>query len=220
MTQDQLNKINMFQATNLVLNEPRFHLIWSEIPAFVKAQVALSGSINLLGILAGSQGKSIEGFSPDHERLRLSLVSRMYAVAEAANLTSILGVKIGELIKMRDFLLNQAAQMVHEEASTLFATDAARLSKSGLSLDDLSNLRSAITAYVAVIGPPSRQIADAVRFEIQHADSILVTHLDRLILQFVVTHSDFISAYADARRIGGRDAADLELASDDSSRLL
>jgi hypothetical protein len=217
MTKDQINKSNMFQATNLVLNAPGNPLIWSGLAAFVRGQASLAGSLNLLGALAQSQGTPITGITLDKERLQSSLINRTVIVAGAAGsfafetgnqtLAAKFDVKEGALKNLRDSLLDDAAQVIHDEAALLVAADPVKMAEYNLTPTVLGDLQSAITAYSSNLGTPRAAIAgrsgvtEAIKAEIARADANLENILDRLIGQFTAAHPEFTTAYATARKI-------------------
>jgi len=217
MTKDQINKANAHQATNLVLTDATFRLIWAGLPAFARGQASLEGSINLLAALAQSQGTAIKGITLDKERLKNSLVARTLIVAGAAGsyafetgnqtLAAKFDVKEGGLKNTRDSLLDDAAQVIHDSAAGLVAANPTRLAEANLTSLMLADLQSAITAYSATVGTPRAAVAgrsgvtEAIAAELKRADANLENILDRLILQFQADHPTFTTAYATARKI-------------------
>jgi len=217
MTKDQINKTNMFQTTALVLVNPANKAIWSTLPAFVRAQTAHASSLNVLAALAGSQGTPVTGITLDKDRLKSSVISRILVVAGAAGsyafevknhtLAAKFEVKEGALKNLRDSVLDDFAQVIHDEAAALVTANAAQLAEFNLTPAILSDLQSAITAYSATVGTPRAAIADrsgiteAIAAEIDHADGNLKNILDRLILQFQADHPAFTTAYATARKL-------------------
>ncbi len=217
MTKDQINKINMFQATHLILTAHENAAITSGLPAFVRAQTAHAGSINVLAALAQSQGSPITGITLDKDRLKTSLVSRTLIVAGAAGsfafevgnrtLAAKFEAKEGALKNLRDSLLDDAAQVIHDEAAALVTADPVKMAEFNLTPTVLADLQSATTAYSSTVGTPRAAVAgrsgitEAIAAEITRADANLQNILDRLILQFQADHPAFITAYATARKI-------------------
>ena len=217
MNKDQVNKTNMYQATNLVLTAPANAPIWSGLPAFVRGQGSLAGSLNILAALAQGQSSALTGIAADKDRLQLSVINRVLIVAgaagsyayEAGNQT--LGAKFdlgeGTLKNTRDSQLDDLAQGVHDDAAALVTAQPAKLAEYGLIPAWLTDLQSAITAYSALVGTPRAAIAGrgaitkAIEAEITRADSNLANLLDRLIPQFAAEHLAFVTAYESARKI-------------------
>ena len=226
MTTGQINKTNMYQTTDLVLSDPVFQLIWGALPAFVRGQANLEGSINVLAALAQSQGTVLKGITLDKNRLKLTLVSRTLIVAGAAGafafesgnqtLAAKFNVNEGGLKNTRESLLDDAAQVIHDEALKLVTANPTKMTDYNLTPVMLTDLQSANTAYSATLGTPRAAIAGrsgataAIAAEIEAADANLGNILDRLILQFAEDHPNFTTAYATARKIvnaGGGHAA-------------
>jgi hypothetical protein len=215
MTRDQINKTNMYQATNLVLTASQS--VWSGLAAFVRGQASLAGSINILNALAQSQGAALTGIALDKERLKLSLINRVLIVAGAAGsfafesgnntLAAKFDAKEGALKNMRDSLLDDAAQALHDEAAALVTANAAKMAEYNLTPAMLTDLQSAITAYSGTLGAPRAAVASrsavtaAIAAEIERADANLANILDRLIVQFEADNQAFSTAYATARKI-------------------
>lgn len=217
MTTGQINKTNMYQTTDLVLSDPVFQPIWSALPAFVRGQANLEGSINVLAALAQSQGTVLKGITLDKNRLKLTLVSRTLIVAGAAGafafesgnqtLAAKFNVNEGGLKNTRESLLDDAAQVIHDEALKLVTANPTKMTDYNLTPVMLTDLQSANTAYSATLGTPRAAIAGrsgataAIAAEIEAADANLENILDRLILQFAENYPNFTTAYATARKI-------------------
>lgn len=217
MNKEQINHVNMFQTTLLILLAPDNTSIYAGLPAFVRGQASLGGSVNLLSALAQAQGSPLTGISLDKERLKLSLISRLLIVGGAAGayafeksnhtLAAKFDIKEGALKNLRDALLDEAAQGVHDAAAALVAADPATAEEYNLTPAVLSDLQSAITGYASTLGTPRAAVANrvaitaAIAAEIARADANLKHVLDRLILQFHADHPAFTAAYDAARKI-------------------
>ncbi|MEO5913568.1 MAG: hypothetical protein ABIS50_05010 [Luteolibacter sp.] len=217
MNHHQIDKTVMYQATNLVLNQPANKAIWSTLAAFTRGQIALEGSINVLSALAQAQGNPLTGITLDKARLLRSLISRTLIVAGAAGayafeiknntLAAKFDVTATSLGAIREPLLDDAAQLIHDEAAALVTADAAKMAEFNLTPALLTDLQSAITACGAVLGTPRAAISGrtgittAIAAEIDRADENLKQILDRLILQFETEQPLFFTAYKSARKI-------------------
>jgi hypothetical protein len=217
MTKDQINQVNMFQTTNLILLSPAYNSIYAALPAFVRGQAALDGSVNLLSALAQAQGSPITGITLDKDRLKLSLIARLVMVAGAAGvypyelknqtLAAKFDVNKGTLQNLRDAMLDKTAQGIHDEAAALVAADPVKTAESGLTEAALTDLQSAITAYSFILGTTRAAIVNrvpvtaAIAAEIRRALDNLKNVLDRLIVQFEADYPAFTAAYASARKI-------------------
>ena len=217
MNNGQINKTNAYQAINLVLSDPTFQLIWSGMPAFTRGQASLDGSINLLAALAQSQGSPLTGITLDKDRLKFLLVTRILIVAGAAGsfafesgnqtLAAKFETKEGALKNMRDSLLDDAAQAIHDEAQKLVTANPTKMAEYNLAPVMLTDLQSAVTGYSATLGTQRAAISGrtgitaAIAAEIDRADANLENILDRLILQFAAEHPAFTTAYASARKV-------------------
>lgn len=217
MNNDQINKTNSYQATNLVLTAPANQPIWSVLPAFVRGQASLAGSINILAALAESQGTALTGITLDKDRLQASVINRTIIVAGAAGvyafetqnetLAAKFDVTASGLQNTRDSLLDDTAQGVYDAAAPLVTANAAKLAEYGLTPAMLADLQSAITAYSATVGTPRAAVASrsavttAIEDEIKRADANLSNILDRLVPQFAADHKAFVDAYHAARKI-------------------
>ncbi len=217
MQKPEINITNMLQTVNLVLTAQQNQPIWSGLPAFVRGQGRLAGSINILAALAQSQGTNLKGITVDKDRLQLSVITRLENVAGMAgpyafeNGNQTLGakfnVKAGKLLNTRDGLLADLAQGIHDEADTLVTAQPAKLAEYGLTPLILTDLQSAITAYRSVLGTPRAAISNrsadtqAIAAEIKRASLNLDQVLDRLMLQFRTENLAFFNAYEAARKI-------------------
>jgi hypothetical protein len=217
MTKDQINQANMFQTTNLILLTPAHIAIYSALPAFVRGQLSLNGSVNLLSALAKAQGSPLTGITLDKDHLKNSLISRLVIVSGAARvyahelnnqtLVAKFNAKEGILENLRDALLDEAAQGIHDQATALVAADSGKAAEYALTSVVLDDLQSAITAYASTLGTPRAAVAsrvaitEAIAAEITRALGNLKNVLDRLIPQFDAAEPVFTAAYATARKI-------------------
>lgn len=217
MQKPEINIANMLQTTNLVLTQPNNAPIWSGLPAFVRGQTALVGSINILAALAQSQGTVLKGITVDKDRLQLSVITRLENVAgmagpyafetQNATLAAKFKISFGKMSNTRDAVLADLAQGIHDEANTLVTAQSVKLAEYGLTPLILTDLQSAITAYRSTLGTPraaaSNRSADtkAIAAEIRRASLNLDQILDRLMLQFRADHLAFFNAYEAARKI-------------------
>jgi hypothetical protein len=217
MTKKQVNRINMLQTTWLILTTPANAAITAGLPAFVRGLSSLEGSLNVLSALTQAQGSPITGITLDKSRLKQSLVTRLLIVAGAAgvyahelnNHTQAALFKVSEsgLKRLRDSLLDDTAQNIHDHAAELIAADPAKAAEYNLTAENMTALQSAITAYGSTLGTPRAAIANRVAIteglsaEISRALHNLKNVIDRLIVQFEPTHPAFTAAYAAARKI-------------------
>ena len=217
MTKDQINQANMFQTTNLILLSPAHTAIYTALPAFLRGQVSLDGSVNLLSALAQAQGSPLTGITLDKDRLKKSLISRLVIVSGAAGvyayelnnqtLVAKFNAKEGALQNLRDALLDDTAQDIHDQAAALVTADAVKAAEYALTPAALTDLQSAITAYASTLGTPRAAVAsrvaitEAIAAEITRALGNLKNVLDRLIPQFDAAEPAFTAAYAAARKI-------------------
>ncbi len=111
------------------------------------------------------------------------------------------------LKNLRDSLLDDAAQVIHDEAAILVVADPVKMTEFNLTPAVLADLQSAIIAYSSTVGTPRAAVAgrsgitEAIAAEITRATANLENLLDRLILQFQADHPTFTTAYATARKI-------------------
>jgi len=217
MTKDQINQVNMFQTTDLILGTPANTAIYSGLPAFVRGCASLTGSVNLLSALAQAQGSPLTGITLDKDSLKLSLIARLMSVGGAAGvyayekgnqtLAAKFEVVESTLKGLRDALLDETAQGIHDQAAALVTSDPVKTADVGLTPAVLTDLQSAITAYGSTLGTPRAAIAnrvavtEAIAAEIERALANLKNVLDRLIVQFTADHPAFTTAYATARKI-------------------
>ncbi|MES2440124.1 MAG: hypothetical protein V4584_13730 [Verrucomicrobiota bacterium] len=217
MNHHQIDKTVMYQATHLVLNQPANKALWSALPAFARGQASLEGSINILSALARTQGSPLTGITLDKDRLLRSLISRTLVVAGAAGayafetknntLAAKFDVTATSLGAIREPLLDDAAQLIHDEAAALVTAQPVKMAEFNLTPALLTDLQSAITACSAVLGTPRAAISgrtaitSAIAAEIDRADENLKQILDRLILQFETDQPLFFTAYQSARKV-------------------
>jgi hypothetical protein len=217
MKKPQINQIDMLQATLLILNSPDHAAVIAGVPAMQRAKSALEASLNLLGALSRAQGDPLTGITMDKKRLKRSLVNRVLAVGcaagaltyEAGSHTQAAMFRISEssLMELRDSVIDDTAQNLHDHAATLVANDPAKAAEYNLSATTLADLQSAITAYSATLGTPRAAIAtrvavtQAIAAELTRSMDNLKNVLDRLVVQFETTHPAFTAAYSAARKI-------------------
>ena len=172
MTKDQINQVNMFQTTDLILGTPANTAIYSGLPAFVRGCASLTGSVNLLSALAQAQGSPLTGITLDKDSLKLSLIARLMSVGGAAGvyayekgnqtLAAKFEVVESTLKGLRDALLDETAQGIHDQAAALVTSDPVKTADVGLTPAVLTDLQSAITAYGSTLGTPRAAIANRV----------------------------------------------------------
>ncbi len=217
MNKKQVNQINMLQATCLILTTPHNAAITAGVPAFTRGLAALQGSLNVLSALGQAQGSPLTGIAMDKERLQRSLVNRTLIVAgaagacafEATNHTQAQQFKVSEtgLLRLRNTILDDTAQNIHDHAAAMLAADPAKAAEYNLTALSLADLQSAITAYGSTLGTPRAAIAtrvattEAIIAEVTRARLNLKNVLDRLIVPFETTHPAFTAAYHAARKI-------------------
>jgi hypothetical protein len=216
MNKRQLDKISSYQILRLVLEDAAYKPLWAPLPAFAKGVAAFYGSLNLLTALTQTQGTLLTGVTVNKGRLAESVINRAVLVAGAlAAYASATGnrtlfakadLRAGNLQKLRDAALDDAALALQDLAAAEFGPNAAKLAEYGLNATRLTELSSAITAYSAVVGKPFAERAkrksatDAIPDELARIDQILSEQLDRLMPQFAV-YKEFVAAYETARRV-------------------
>ncbi len=165
MTKDQINQVNMFQTTDLILTKPENAAITTGLPAIVRGQSSLHGSVNLLASLAQAQGSPLTGITLDKDRLKLSLITRLIIVSGAAgvyayekqNQTLAAKFQVAEstLKGLRDAVLDETAQGIHDEAAALVAADPVKTADVGLTHAVLTDLQSAVRGrsfFLRIVG--------------------------------------------------------------------
>lgn len=213
MKKPQIDKLSNYQTLKLVLEDPAHKPVWTTHPAFLRGAERFYGSINVLAALAQAQGTPITGIAVDKDRLAESLIARTLVVSGAIaawasetdnrTLFDRADVKEGELQKLRDAELDDAAQVQHD----LALDNLAVMPDYGLTNALLADLQSAITAYTPLVGKAyaerskRKSVTDAIPDEFARADKILDEQLDRLVRQFETDHKSFVDAYRNARRI-------------------
>ena len=160
-----------------------------------------------------AQGSPLTGITLDKCCLKLSLLMIVGGAAgvyayELGNQTLATKFEVTEsaLKALRDALLDETAQGIHDQAAALVAPDPAKTAEYNLTAAALTDLQSTITAYGSS-GTPRDAIASrvaitaAIGAEIELALANLKNVLDRLVVQFTAEHPAFAAAYTAARKI-------------------
>ncbi|MDB6170821.1 MAG: hypothetical protein JWL59_132 [Chthoniobacteraceae bacterium] len=216
MNKRQLDKISSYQTLRLVLEDAAYKALWTPLPAFAKGVAAFYGSLNLLTALTQAQGTMLTGVTVDKERLAESVINRTLLVAGAlAAYASASGnrtlfdksdIRLGDLQKLRDAALDDAAFALYSLAAAEFKASPATLAEYGMSAAQLKELSNAIAAYSAMVGKPFAERAkrksatDAIPDELARIDQVLSEQIDRLMPQFA-GNKEFAAAYENARQI-------------------
>lgn len=214
MLDKQENKMSMYRVVEKLLDDN--NIIWNGTPAFVTTKTAFSSKLTAISTASQQQQAIITGISTDKNILKTSLVDIATPVAAAViayasqtnnnELLNAVNYTHTQLIKTRDDMLGDRCQIIHTKANDNLVALAAY----GITAAVLTTLQNAITTYTTKVPAPgtakqSKKTATInLRNLFKETDVILKFQLDKLMLVYKTTNSDFYNNY-----VGGREIIDL-----------
>jgi hypothetical protein len=211
MTKDQEDKLNMYQATDGVLQTNNG--VWTANTGFAGVVSTLEGKIDDIEDLRDQQEEDTTGVTEDKQEAREDLEKNTYKVGSILGIyASVSGnrklfkkVNYGksELLKARDNELPGMSGQVHEEA----VANALAAAAYGLTSGMITTLQSSLTAYVSNISKPREAITETSAATEQlppvftDIDKILEEQLDKGMELYHESNPDFYTDYFNARII-------------------
>lgn len=211
MNQVQENRMSMAYATLQVLDQNT--VIWNGVPAMVQVHTEFKANLTALELAVNKQVVDITGHTKDKAASEESMIAKTLSIAggvmalatvngdnglaEAMNLTP------SELRKYRDSVVAQRCMGVHDAATA----NAAALVAYGIAAADITDLKTRIDKYVALIAQPRNMITARkgataeIGALLRDTMKLLNRRADRLMQQFAFSNKDFHKQYFDARII-------------------
>jgi hypothetical protein len=211
MTKDQEDTLNMYQATDSVLQSN--NSVWTGNVEFSAAVDTLEDNIDTIGDLAEQQEEDNTGVTADKQVAREKLEKDTYTVGSIVvfyasdtnnrKLKKKVDFTKTELAYARDTALPRKSKAVHKAASD----NAVALAAYGLTPLMITNLQSSIDAYVGKIDLPREALAETSAATEQlpgiytATNKLLEEQLDKGMELYRETEPDFYTAYFNARII-------------------
>ena len=211
MTGPQENKNSMYRVAEKLLDDNS--IIWNGTPAFVTTKGAFSAKITAISTASQQQQAIITGIATDKKVLKTSLIDITAPVAAAViayasqtnnnELLDAVNFTRSQLLATRDDMLADRCQIIHTKATA----NLVALAPYGITAPVLTTLQTTITAYNAKVPAPgtakqSKKTATInLRNLFKETDTILKLQLDKLMLVYKTTNSDFYNNYLGAREI-------------------
>lgn len=211
MTDPQENKLSMYRVVEKLLDDNS--IIWNGTPAFVTTKNAFSSKIAAISTASQQQQTINTGIATDKKLLKISLINIAAPVAAAViayasqtnnnELLNAVNFTQSQLAGTRDDMLGDRCQIIHTKANA----NLLALAPYGITAPVLTTLQTAITTYTAKVPAPttakqSKKTATInIRNLFKETDVILKLQLDKLMLVYKTTNSDFYNNYIGAREI-------------------
>jgi len=212
----QENRLRMFKATNLILQENQ--TVWTGMAPFTAAAQKFTDVIAAIDLAAQKQETATAGATTDRAAAREALEDVVFLTSEALgvlahsagdnDLRDVTNLKPSDLQHMSDEELAKRATIIvgHTNSRT---TQLATLLVSPANLTELNqalvNFNTSKSAPRAAIANRMAQ-TESLPELIQDANDILRNQLDRMVNLFRRTHPEFVAAYRGARVIVDRAA--------------
>lgn len=211
MTDQQENRLTMFLATQLVMQENSAK--WSGVPALVQANADFDANIAALKAATQTQVRDLRGYTKDKRnaeekmiRLTLRVAGAVMAWAEVEGnqgLAEEMNVMQTELHSYRDAVVAERCKWVHDTA----LANLASLADYGLVAADTTAQLAAITAYTDILSMPRmlvtvrKSATSEIGLLIRDTMRLLTRRLDRLMRMYEVGDPTFYRTYMNARII-------------------
>lgn len=207
----QNNRIRMFKATNVVLEENE--AAWTSMAPFATAVQKFKDKIAAIDLTAQRQETATAGATLDRTSVRDTLEDVLFLASEAlgvlahaANdnqLRALTDLRPSALQRMSDEELANLAHSIVGQTTGRTAdlaalqVSAANLTELNQALADFEESKSAPRAAIANRMAHTESLAEQIR----ETNSILRDELDRMVNLFRRSHPDFLAAYRGARVI-------------------
>jgi hypothetical protein len=212
----QENRIRMFKATDLVLQQ--HESVWNGMAPFVAVAQQVTDGIAAIDLAVQKQSTATAGATLDRTTARDALEDVLFLVSEALGvlahaagdheLRDLTDLKPSDLQRMSDEELATRAQAIANQ-TTSRKTELATLHVSQANLDELTealeNFQTSKSAPRAAVANRMAQ-TESLPELINRVNTILRNQLDRMVNLFRRTHPDFVAAYRAARVIIDRAA--------------
>lgn len=211
MNTKQINKLNMFEAVQAFLVNTQ--ATWTPIAAIGTTKTELDGKITAIRTERQKQEKDASGLVIERKQLRETLTRQtlkvsgaLMAYASVVNNQELMGIADyppSAFTIVRDNIVYDMARVIYEAAQPL----ATQLAGYNVVAADITQLQTLLGQFLTAI--PKRRNATAVSKSATTAigglfkdvDAILKNKLDKLVLSFRVTNTDFYTNYLNARII-------------------
>lgn len=214
MDNNQINKYNMYQTVQRTLDDQSE--LWTAIPIFVRIKNQFDALLS--GIEEQNAAKQIktQEFTKNKNQLKEQLVKKagilsgiLVSYASIENnpgLMEKVSTNKSELLQAREALLPDMIQGLINEAQN----NLAALADYGYTQDQLTELSTSLDDFRPLIGTP-RQAQTKISVAIKsleelfsQVDEVLKNQMDKLMLRFSESESNFYQTYLKARVIVDR----------------
>lgn len=213
MNKEQAKKVNMIDASVVVLNAPANKALWITNTTFSAAVASIATN---LGALNSNDALRMTGSSPITEtksqaKTILIAATMLHAAAGKGYATSVNNVALkticdiseNSLQRSKDADLGSACTAIYNAVQPFIGSMAAWT----VNATTLATLQADITAFVTLVGAPVGQISmqnaasEAIDAQIAIIDGILNNTIDTLMVQFKTAHAVFYNGYFNAREM-------------------
>lgn len=211
MTDVKENKLSMYRVAEKVLDD--HSIVWNTTPAFVTTKTAFSGKIAAIAAASIQQQAVITGIATDKRVLKSTLIDVAAPVAAAViayasqtnnnELLEAVNYTHSDLVRTRDDQVAERCQIIHNHATAHLAA----LADYGITAPVLNALQTSITAYNTKVPMPgaAKQTKKTATINLNNlfkeTDVILKLQLDKLMLVYKTSNSDFYNKYVGGREI-------------------
>ena len=203
--------LNMYKAVISYCNSQP--AITASVPAFAAALSALQAITSNITDTAAKQLQATAGVRNHKENQRITL-SRL-ASTIGANVFAWASVQQNHLVKeevrysftklrrLPDEKLAPVCKNIHKAASA----NQAQLAAYGITAATLADFQNTINTYQSAVAGPRNAVSlrsayvQELKKLFSQANSLLKNQLDKIALQFIITHPDFYNAYSSNRII-------------------
>jgi hypothetical protein len=211
MNQKQIQKINMVDATLVVVNQNK--PLWQANATFTSAVNAVQTDVGVLNVADTVRLAVTMPLTETKGQAKVVLLAATMAhaaagIGYAVSINSIplkatCSVTESDLIRMADADLGNACMIVYNAVQPFIGSMAAW----GVTTVTLTALQGDIATFNALVSTPVGQIGIkkaagmTIDTQLEVIDGILADTLDTLMLQFKATQAAFYNAYFSARKI-------------------
>ena len=211
MQKQLANKLSMYQAVQSILtgNSDK----WNAVPAIANAIQAFEALLKAIDDCSTVTGDTKKGETAQKKELRMQLIGRALEISAALSALIVqtneqyVGAKLDytqtKLVKMRDIHLVATSEAI--------ATQATRhidlLAMAGFTATDVETLRADMKMFADLlprqrISVTGRKVAnEKLKGLFAQTDTLLKNQLDRLMLRYKQSETQFYSSYKTARHV-------------------
>jgi hypothetical protein len=211
MTDQQENRMNMFLATQLVMQENSTK--WNTIPAMVQLNSDLDANLLSLKAAMTTQVRDLRGYTKDKRNAEEQMILQTLRIGGAVmawaevegnqGLAEEMNLMQSTLQGYRDAVVAERCQGVHD----LALANMASLADYGLTVADTTALLQAITKYTDLLSLPRmlvtvrKSVTSEIGMLVRDTMRLLTRRMDRMMRRYEVSDPAFHRTYLNARII-------------------